>query len=345
MAHFDLKTFNPEAFGKYLETLPKTRLNALIKSRALRPNSKIRDAFKGQTGVVYATLPMYGRLDGAPVNYDGETDIPATSTTTYSRGVVVLGRAKAWVEKDFSEDITGGAGFMSNVARQVAEYWEDIDQDLLILILRGIFSMTGAANLKFVENHTHDITAVGDGLVGPATLNTAAQKASGDRKSKFSLVAMHSAVATNLENLKLLEYLKYNDGDGIERNLPLATWNGRLVLVDDGMPYDEATGAYTTYILGDGAFDYEDVGAEVPQEMQRDPKTNGGQTTLYSRRRKVFAPYGISFTKKGGMVTNSPTDAELSNGANWKLVEDASESGSKTIDHKHIPIARILSLG
>ena len=119
MAHFDLKTFNPEAFGKYIDTLPKTRLNQLIKSRALRRNSQIKKAFSNQTGVVFATLPMYGRLDGAPVNYDGKTDIDATGTTTYKRGVIVIGRAKAWVEKDFSEDVTGKAGFMSNVARQV----------------------------------------------------------------------------------------------------------------------------------------------------------------------------------------------------------------------------------
>ena len=68
------------------------------------------------------------------------------------------------------------------------------------------------------------------------TLNTGMQRACGDNKSKFSLALMHSFTATNLENLKILVYLKYNDADGMERELGIGTLNGRLVLVDDSMP-------------------------------------------------------------------------------------------------------------
>jgi hypothetical protein len=392
MAKFDSKTFNDKAFGKYVDIVPKLKKNELIKSKALQSNSQIKQAFSGQTGVVFATIPMYGRIDGTPLNYDGATDITATSTVTYERGVIVIGRAKAWVENDFAEDATGGAGFMSNVARQVSEYWDEIDQDTLLAILEGIFSMTGAANLKFVTGHTYDISGSVGGVVNASTLNTAIQKASGDKKSKFTISIMHSAIATNLENLKLLAYMTYTDANGIERQLELATWNGRAVIIDDGMPtvdvaavytitadteldaaktyytrsgsagsyvytvvaspllaniatYYELTAdaytKYTTYVLGNGAFDYEDIGAEVPYAMVRDEKTNGGQTYLYSRQRKVFAPYGISFTK-ASVATNSPTDAELKTAANWTLVNDGAD---KYFDHKAIPIARIVSRG
>ncbi len=365
MGKFDLKSFNERAFGKYVDTIPKTKTNELVKSKALQPNSQIKQAFSGQTGVVYAVIPMYGRIDGTPLNYDGKTDIEATSTTTYERGVIVTGRAKAWVESDFAEDVTGGAGFMSNVAKQVAEYWDEIDQDTILAILNGIFSMTGANNLKFVDGHTYDATAIGTGLVGASTLNTAIQKASGDKKKKFTIAIMHSAVATNLENLKLLAYMTYTDAQGIERQLELATWNGRAVIIDDGMPTEEVAAVdavgtegtegyvpaqaaytkYTTYVLGNGAFDFEDIGAEVPFAMTRDEKTNGGQTYLYSRQRKVFAPYGISFTKSS-MATNSPTDDELANGSNWTLVNDGGTGNArKYIDHKAVPIARIISRG
>jgi hypothetical protein len=81
---------------------------------------------------------------------DGQTDIFATSTTSFERGVIVVGRANAWVERDFSEDITGGADFMGNVARQVSGYWEDIDQDTIVAILDGIYSMTGTENQEFI---------------------------------------------------------------------------------------------------------------------------------------------------------------------------------------------------
>jgi hypothetical protein len=351
MAKFNLKTFNPEAFGKYIEQIPKTRRNELIKSKAIRKTSSFRDTLKAQTGGNYATFPIFGRIGGEPLNYDGKTDIVATSTTTFQRGVIVVGRANAWVERDFSEDITGGAGFMSNVARQVSEYWEDIDQDTLIAILSGIYAMSGAANQAFISAHTYDISSLtgndsgGNPLsnVNVTTLNKATQQASGDNKNIFGLVIMHSTVATNLENLNLLAHLKYTDSEGVQRDLALATWNGRLVLIDDGMPTADVGGAtnYITYILGDGAFDYDNVGVEEPYEMVRDAKTNGGQTSLVSRQRKVFAPFGISFTKSV-MASDSPTKAELQNGANWSLVDDGN---GKHIEHKAIPIARIISRG
>ena len=233
--------------------------------------------------------------------------------------------------------------------------------------------LTGKDDKVFVDEHTYDITDVTakdkDGNVKNVaqadTLNTAIQKAAGDNKSKFTMAIMHSTVATNLENLKLLKYMTQTDANGVERELTLATWNGRLVLIDDSMPTEEVAAVeesgtsgnpgyipaqpaytkYTTYVLGDGAFDYEDIGAKVPYEMYRDPKKHGGEDTLYMRQRKVFAPYGISFTRKS-MVAKSPTDDELANGANWELVNNGKAgSAKKTIKHKAIPIARIISRG
>lgn len=368
MAKFDAKSFNPQAFGKYVERIPKTRKNELIKSRVLKGNKEIRDAFSSQTGTAYAVLPMYGRIGGKPQNYDGETDMAPQGSTTFERGVVVVGRMGSWVEKDFSTDITGGVDFMDNVAAQISEYFEDVDQDTLLAILKGIFAMTGAKNLEFVNNHTLDITAE-EGekcYAGATTLNTAIQKASGDKKAKFTMAIMHSVVATNLENMQLLAYLKYTDADGVQRDLAMASWNGRIVLIDDNMPVEEVAAVeesgtkgqdgyvapqeaytkYTTYILGDGAIDFENIGAKVPFEMDRDPAKNGGEDTLYARQRKVFAPYGISYTKKS-QAKLSPTDEELANGANWELVNDGATvaANKKYIDHKQIYIARIISRG
>lgn len=51
---------------------------------------------------------------------------------------MVVGRAQSWTELDFSSDITGGTDFMGNVAQQVAEYWDGVDQDTLLSILKGI---------------------------------------------------------------------------------------------------------------------------------------------------------------------------------------------------------------
>ena len=343
MTQFDSKTFNPEAFGSYVETLPQPNKNELVKSRVIVADAAIKNILSSQTGSYYGTIPFYGRIGGDALNYDGTTDITATSMETFTQSVVAIGRAKAWTEKDFSVEITAGVDFMDEVAKQVATYWDDIDTGTIMAILKGVFSMTGEKNLEFVNNHTYDITGEVDNKIISTTLNSAVQKASGDKRAKFSMAFMHSAVATNLENQNLLEFLKYTDANGIQRPLPLATWNGRLVIVDDGMPVED--GKYTTYVFGEGAIRFADLGAKVPYEMSRDPKTNGGEDTLYSRRRMCFAPYGISYTK-ASQATLSPTNAELEKGANWTLINNGKTNGDlKTINHKDIAIARIISNG
>ena len=342
---FDAKSFNPQAFKYKADRIPRTRMNEMRKSRVLTGNPDIRAVFTTQDGTAYARLAMRGLLDGDAVNYDGQTDITATSTKTFEQGVVVVGRAKAWVEKDFSHDITGGIDFMDNVAKQVADYWQDIDQDTLLAILRGVFAMTSTKGAEFVKKHTYEV----DGPMEATTLNSATAQACGDHKKKFSMIFMHSVVSTNLENLNLLTALKYTDKEGVTRDLTLYTWNGKLVIVDDGMPTEQAedgSTVYTSYVLGEGTINYEDIGAKVPYEMARDPKTNGGQDTLYTRQRKVFAPFGLSY-EKAKQASLSPTDDELADGTNWDLVHsgEATEAERSYVNDKVIAIARIKSKG
>ena len=342
---FDAKSFNPQAFKYKADRIPRTRMNEMRKSRVLTGNPDIRAVFTTQDGTAYARLAMRGLLDGDAVNYDGQTDITATSTKTFEQGVVVVGRAKAWVEKHFSYDITGGQDFMDNVAKQVADYWQDIDQDTLLAILRGVFAMTSTKGAEFVKKHTYEV----DGPMEATTLNSATAQACGDHKKKFSMIFMHSVVSTNLENLNLLTALKYTDKEGVTRDLTLYTWNGKLVIVDDGMPTEQAedgSTVYTSYVLGEGTINYEDIGAKVPYEMARDPKTNGGQDTLYTRQRKVFAPFGLSY-EKAKQASLSPTDDELADGTNWDLVHsgEATEAERSYVNDKVIAIARIKSKG
>ena len=358
MAKFDSKSFNPQAFGKYVDRIPNVTKNELAKSGAVGTNQNAHDALANQTGSLYARVPYFGRIDGSTSqNNDGGTDITSTRTTTYEQGFVVASRMDGWTEKSFSKNITAGVDFMDNVAAQIADYKMDVRQAMLLAILKGVFSMstTGStvaakAAKEFLDKHVYNITANAgdDALVGAATLNKAIQKAGGDNKNIFKLVIMHSEVATNLENMKLLKYMTYTDADGIERELALATWNGRTVLVDDNMPTEdvakagdvEAYTAYTTYVLGEGAIILDDIGDAVPYEMSRDPKTNGGQDTLYVRDRYICGVDGISF-EKPATITASASNTDLETGTNWNIIND----GTKAIPHKAIAIAKIVSKG
>lgn len=377
MKQFDAKNFNSEVFLQYLQRIPDTRKNELLNSGVLIQNQTLLQTLGAQAGGNYIVRPFTGLIGGDAVNYDGSTDITSESTTTYSQGVVVVGRAKGFTEKDFSYDITGGVDFIDNVAQQLIKYWQDIDQNTLLSILKGIFQVE-----DFARTHVYD----DDLEINATTINKAVQQACGNLKNAFSLAILHSNVATQLENLQILEYLKYTDANGIQRNTQLATINGKLVLIDDTLPivqvdageftkttdteialnkkyfikkgndylkvvtpkkseistYFEKTRApkleYTSYVLGQGAFEYADVGAKTPIEMTRDASKNGGEETLYSRQRKVFAPIGFSFVIDN-IASTSPTNAELEDGRNWKLIKDAKNNLDYPL--KAIPIVAV----
>lgn len=400
MAKFDAKSFNPQAFGHYVNRIPNVKKTELAKSGAVGTNEQAKAALSSQTGSLYARIPYFGRISGeTSQNNDGGTDITSTSTTTFEQGFVTASRMDSWTERSFSKNITAGVDFMDNVAAQVGEYKQEVKQAMLLAILSGVFNMktTGSgvaekAAKEFVEKHTYNISDKSgeDGLAGAATLNKAIQRACGDNKSVFTLVIMHSEVATNLENLRLLKYLTYTDKDGVTRDLAIGNWNGRAVLIDDGMPvrevvtaavktsdtaldqnktyytrsgssgsyvytpvanpdvanignYYEATASepiYTTYILGSGAIVLDDIGDSVPYEMSRDPKTNGGQDTLFVRDRFICGVDGISFEKPASLTASASND-DLANGENWQIINN----GETAIPHKAIKIARIISRG
>ena len=88
------------------------------------------------------------------------------------------------------------------------------------------------------------------------------------------MVFANSVDAEPLEELQLLEFLKYTDASGVTRDLTIAQYNGRLFVIDDAIP------AGTVYVVGEKFIEFDNVGAKKPSEMARDPFTNGGSDTF-----------------------------------------------------------------
>ena len=339
MGVFDSKNWNSAVFQKYLETVPRAKQNALLRSGVLRTRSDLKARLVDQVGGNFINAPIVGRIGGDVQNYDGDTDIVASGIGTYLQSMIVFGRAKAWQEKDFTQDITG-KDFMEEIAKQVSTYWDDVDEADLLAVLAGIFGVTDD---NFSSSHTLDITgavSAADAVVGPATLNNAIQKAAGANKNIFSLAVMHSQVATNLENQQLLQYWKETDANGIQRQLNLASWNGRTVLIDDDLVDTSGSDpVYTTYLLGAGSIDFCDCGAKVPNETKRDELTDGGIDMLITRQRHLLAPRGFSYTDTTKV---SPMASDLATAANWAVVQG---TDGNYFPSKALPFARIKSLG
>ena len=116
---FDSKSFNPEAFGKYVERIPNVKKNQLIQSRAVGTNENAKTVLSTQTGSLYARIPYFGRISGSTSqNNDGNTNIKSNSTTTYEQGFITASRMDSWTERSFSKNITAGVDFMDKVARR-----------------------------------------------------------------------------------------------------------------------------------------------------------------------------------------------------------------------------------
>lgn len=463
LKEYNGKIFNPQVFDKYVEKLPNLKRNELIKNGVYDVKNKYKSMLTNQDGGDYIVTPIKGLLDGDVQNYDGVQSMTPTSKKTFFQGKPVFGRMKAWSEKDFAVELTG-VDWIKDIASEVAEYYQGVDQDDLLAILKGIFSMSSddLGNAAFLNKHVFDITSASTTHVAADTANKATQKALGANKGAITLAFMHSQTATNLENLQLLNYMLYNDANGIQRQLNIGTWNGIVVIVDDDMPIEQTvttapvyqtqiktaavagdkisingvdyefvansatptdnqikvgadgtaaqqaanivskisssitgytvtqgtssnndkviftaasgtnpeqpsvvatkkasdgtivientnptpavvTNKYVTYLLGKGAFEYENIGAKVPSEVARDAATNGGIDLLYTRQRHLVAPKWISYTQ-ASQETSSATTAELATGANWELVHDNKVSGRSYVNHKAIPIIKVLSL-
>ena len=326
--------FDAELFVQAWGEAPDPVKTALLNSGVL-VNDPVAAAKLQNDGNLY-TLPFYNILDGDEVNYDGATDITSTETSADVQTGIAYGRAKGFTARNFVAELSGSDPF-GHIVNSVARYWNKKRQNRIIGLLDAIFGIT---NDPAWAKHTVDLS-VTTGTpyeIEATTLNDVATDTLGDNKSAYAVAIMHSNVARTLENLQLLEYWKQTDANGIQRPTTLASANGYLVIIDDGVPVDTSTDdypKYTTYLLGTGVLRFAPGRLDVPVEIHRDPAKNGGQDTLYTRIRETIHPNGFSFNVPTTGWTESPTDAQLFNSANWV----------RKFDAKAIPMAKLITNG
>lgn len=332
--------FDAELFSYNWKNEPDLTLTAMYQSGAVQENGEIANLIS--TGGDFYTIPFYKLIGGEPENYDGQTDITLDEPGGSAQSGIVFGRAHGWKERDFVVDYNSGADPMRQITSQVAKFWQKYRQARMLDILNGVFGVTGEDEYAGWAEHTYDVSASGTTVsdankFGATTAAEAAQKASGDNSGIYTMAFMHSRVAANLAGLKLMEFQKYTDANGITRPLQIGYINGMLVIVDDGAPYTAAGAAaekYTTYLMGPGALQHASAPVKVPVELTRDALTAGGYDALVTRIRETIHPNGFSYTKPSG-YQGSPTNAQLSATANWEIIANP----------KNIAMARIITNG
>ena len=337
--------FDPELFLMNWQAAMDPTLTAIYNSGAVQNNAAIQNLIANGSDLY--TIPFYNILGGEPENYDGATDITITDPTGSYQSGIVWGRSHAWRDQDFIRDFNSGADPMQQITSQVAKYWDKQRQLIMLKILAGIFGTTDNSGsfLDAWKLHTTDIatdtaSATEDNKFGATTAGDAIQKAVGDNADIFSLAFMHSKVATNLAGLQLLQYRKYTDMMGIERQLKIADLNGMTVVIDDGVPVSDSSSAsgekeYTTFLMGVGAMQHATAPVDTPVETGRERLEKGGYNYLVTRIRETLHPNGFTFVQPSSSYTKSPTNEQLGTAANWKIA----------VDPKNIAIARVITNG
>ena len=305
--------FDSELFVQMWTETPDPRLTAMLESGALAQDALIQSRISND-GNLY-TIPFYNILDGEEANYDGMTDVPMTETTGVSQSGIVYGRSKGFFARNFQGELSGSDP-MGHIANSIAKYWSNKEQKRLIGLVEGVFKTTDTSDYATTFKNTHVLTT--GAPVDITDANRLMTMSLGDNKNEYSMAIMHSVVAEKLENLQVLEFWKQTDANGLQRPSRMASWNGLTVIIDDSVPVD--TNNYTTYLFGTGALRTADGRLDVPVETDRDTKKNGGQDELITRIRKTIHPNGFSFVVPTTGFTESPTDAQLFDGANWKVI-------------------------
>jgi hypothetical protein len=115
---------------------------------------------------------------------------------------------------------------------------------------------------------------------------------------------------------------------------PIATFQGRRVIVDDAMPV--TTGVFDSWLFGSGAVSLGMGSAKTPVETIRVPAAgNGsGQEIMFSRVEWIIHPNGHKYA--GTAPTGGPTNASTSNN-----LAHADSFARVFTERKQIQIARL----
>jgi len=246
--------------------------------------------------------------------------------------------AQSWSVNHLAKVVSGDDP-MQAIIDLVGAYWARTDEGLIVSCLKGIFaSATMAGNKLGIASESVAGQSAATRLNGATFVDATAKL--GDRADSLVAVAMHSATEAALRKLDLIDFIPDSEGKA-----QIRTFQGRRVVVDDSLPTRAGTTdgqVYTTYLFGMGAFGkgaapldstplQGGIGTEGV-ELARVPLDS--DSILINRRRYILHPRGVKFTSSS-VAGDSPTNAELENGANWSRVFENKNVRIVAIDHNN----------
>lgn len=308
----------PEIYEQYmLENSPK--LSRLITSGIARTSEEMMTLANG-AGVTI-NVPFLKPIGGTSQIIDDTNALTTNKMTAKKQVGVRLVRGNAWEFTDIAT-ILSGADPIGALYEQLAKYWADEEQKVMINILAGLFNAGGCLS----TTHMLDISSqsgAASNISAEKTLKT--KQLLGDNAFKIKTVAMHSAVYTYLQQQNLIEFIPDSRGE-----IAFTRYLGYNVIVDDEMPAHD--GVYVTIFFGDGAFSYGSGTPNGLRPIEADRDILGSSEVVVSRRSFVIHPNGCSW--KGSISNTTPSNNDLATPVSWEKVFEDKNIAMVALKHK-----------
>lgn len=330
----------PSLFTEYVQNRTVEK-SALIQSRAFVSSERLNRFLQGDG----LTISMRNQKDldneaenistdaGDDAYTGGSANSAPKKFGSFTEIAVRLNRNNSWSIADLTEDIAGGRNHdrLDNAIERVSTYWARRMQAAFIAMMTGVVADNTAND---GGDYTNDIKGASfvDGVTNfsaEAALDT--MLTLGDNQQTLSLLAVHSVVFNRMQKNNLIDFIPDSRG---ETNI--ATFLGREVIVDDGLP--ASGGVYESWLFGEGAVQYGTGTPENPTEVQRKPDAGngGGQTVVHSRVKWAMHPVGHAYigTAPEGGPDNTASANMLAAAGSWDR---------RTPERKQVKFARLVT--
>ena len=322
----------PEVFAPYVIEQINEK-SALIKSGIVVPDPVLDK--NAQAGGNLVNVPFFKQLTGTDEILSDSNALDPDKITTGTDIARMHFRGKAWGVNDLAKALSGDDP-MAAIGSMTADWWNQMEQALLISTLKGVFTDNNANDSADLIHNVALAAGSSEAanLIGAEAIIDAQHKL-GDKHDKLTAIIMHSVPYSRLKKNNLIDFVE----DSIAKT-KIPTYQGLTVIVDDNCPVITSTtpgtigyisgdadgkptaGAYyVSYLFGLGAIARGEGSPDYPVETDRDKLA--GDDLLIHRRHYVMHPRGIAWQEpaSGTFTTDvDPSNTEMESGTYWNRV-------------------------
>ena len=287
--------------------------NRLIQSGAVSGNPEIQNALNGGGKLFH--LPFWNPnaiigADALPAD-QGET----VDTTNISSGEMIARRQmreRGFSQYDIAQILAGAKKSPKQAVFDALDaFWSRNFGAVLFNTIKGVIAGNIANN---GGDMVKDYTAIDDGLMSTTGI-IKAFTLFGDQDDEVVALAVHSQVREAMRLANMISVVPDNE-QGINWDVVLGKYK---LIVDDSLVVTGTPNVYWSILFKAGAFALDQsFNNYVPTAVIRDETKSMGQESLYTRRVFALQPYGFAWNDpNGGLVADSPSNAELATAARW----------------------------